>query len=187
MNNFPRVTIRLLYANQYYMQVRNSFSVVLHHKKVEKTLPFSAIHSEKCITRLLCICCVKTCRDWHSFVQWLFMCLHVWMNEEKYFPSSSLPSSILSCFPSAKNSSGFLDTLAKQNSLYPHGVRFLLDKHYWLLPLSAPSAKTAWGTWYIMWSDLYAEEYREFPDSPVVGLSAGFPLPIPGFSPWLGN
>ena len=37
-----------------------------------------------------------------------------------------------------------------------------------LPPLSAPSAKTAWGTWYIMWSDLHAEEYREFPDSPVV-------------------
>ena len=32
------------------MQVRNYFLVVLHHKKIEKPLPFLVIHSEKCIT-----------------------------------------------------------------------------------------------------------------------------------------
>ena len=125
---------------------------------------------------------MKTCRDWHSFVQWLFkyVLTHVWMNEEVLsFPSAAfLPPSFLVFLLfdtyllsvcSLPRILGFLDTLASTTvSIFTEFAFCWINIVCLLLPLSAPSAKTAWGTWYIMWSDLYADKYREFPDSPVV-------------------
>lgn len=70
---------------------------------------------------------MKTCRDWHSFVQWLFkyVLTHVWMNEEVLsFPSAPfLPPSFLVFLLfdtyllsvcSLPRILGFLDTLASK-------------------------------------------------------------------------
>lgn len=128
MNNFPRVTIRLLMQINTICKLEIIFQQCYIIRK-QKNCFFSSDTFREVYTQLLCICCVKTLQRLAQFCSVTFHVLtHVWMNEEVLSFSSS-PSLHPFLFSFCQEFFRFLDTLAKQNSLYPHGVR-LLDKHY---------------------------------------------------------